>query len=145
MRRIVIRLHELREVLWPLGLLFRGQGSKQIMQRAIEPLALRVATGVVWSGPGFLDAIELTQGFHQLRLKVPTLVTVDFLGYPIALEPLVGQHLGTVPASWLRVGMAWVNFEKTSVRTRKFSRPSLAVASFVKSIAKISRGRLASR
>ena len=69
MRRIVIRLHELREVLWPLGLLLRGQGSKQVMQRAIESLALRVATGVVWSGPGLLDAIELTRGFHQLRLK----------------------------------------------------------------------------
>ena len=96
-RRIVIRLHELREVLWPLGLLFRGQGSKQIMQRAIESLALRVATGVVWSGLGLLDAIELTQGFHQLRLKVPTLVTVDFLGYPVALEPLVDQQFGHCP------------------------------------------------
>ena len=81
MRRIVIRLHELREVLWPLGLLFRGQGSKQIMQRATESLALRVATGVVWSGPGLLDAVELTQGFHQFRLKVPTLVT-GFSGVP---------------------------------------------------------------
>ena len=96
-KRIVIRLHKLREVLWPLGLLFRGQGSKQIMQRAIESLALRFATGVVWSGPGLLDAIELTQGFHQLRLKVPTLVTVDFLGYPVSLEPLVNQHLGHCP------------------------------------------------
>ena len=81
MRRIVIRLHKLREVLWPLGLLFRGQGSKQIMQRAIESLALRVATGMVWSGPGLLDAIELTQGFHQLRLKVPTGDT-GFSGVP---------------------------------------------------------------
>ena len=80
-RRIVIRLHKLLEVLWPLGLLFRGQGSKQIMQRAIESLALRVATGVVWSGPGLLDAIELTKGFHQLRLKVPALVT-GFSGIP---------------------------------------------------------------
>ena len=48
-----------------------------------------------WSG--LLDAIELIQGFHQLRLKVPTLVTVDFLGYPVALEPLVNQHLGHCP------------------------------------------------
>ena len=79
--RHIIRLHELLEVLWPLGLLFRGQGSKQIMQQAIESLTLCVATGVVWSGPGLLDAIELTQGFHQLRLKVPTLVT-GFSGVP---------------------------------------------------------------
>ena len=67
------------------------------MQRAIESLALRVATGMVRSGPGLLDAVELTQGFHQLRLKIPTLVTVDFLGYPVALEPLVDQHLGHCP------------------------------------------------
>ena len=65
------------------------------MQRATESLALSVATGVVWSGPGLLDAIELTQGFHQLRLKVHTLVTVDFTG--VALEPLVNQHLGHCP------------------------------------------------
>ena len=97
MRRIVIRLHKFREVLWPLGLLFRKQSSKEIMERAIESLALRIATGVVWSGPGLLDAIELPQGFHQLRLKVSTLVTVDFLGYPVALEPLVNQHLGHCP------------------------------------------------
>ena len=63
----------------------------------IESLALHVAMGVVWSGPGLLDAIELTQGFHQLRLKVPTLVTVDFLRYPIALELLMNQHLGHCP------------------------------------------------
>ena len=44
-----------------------------------------------------LDAIGLTQGFHQLRLKVPTLVTVDFLGYPIALEPFVNHYLGHSP------------------------------------------------
>ena len=93
MRRIVIRLHELREVPWPLGLLFRGQGSKQVMQRAIESLALRVATGVVWSGPGLLDAIELTQGFHQLRLTVPTLVTADFTGVPRS----VGTTRGPTP------------------------------------------------
>ena len=67
------------------------------MQRANESLALRVATGVVWSGPGLLDATELTKGFHQLRLKVPTLVTVDFLGYPVALESLVNQHRGHCP------------------------------------------------
>ena len=91
--RIVIRLHKLREVLWPLGLLFRGQGSKQIMQRAIESLALLAATGMVWNGQGLLDAIELTQGFHQLRLTVPTLVTVDFLGHPVALEPLDGEPI----------------------------------------------------
>ena len=41
-----------------------GAGFEPVMQRAIESLALRVATGVVWSGPGLLDAIELTQGFH---------------------------------------------------------------------------------
>ena len=63
--RIVIRLHKLREVLWPLGLLFRGQGSKQIRQRATESLALRVATGMVWGGPGLLDATELTQGYSR--------------------------------------------------------------------------------
>ena len=67
------------------------------MQRAIESLALRVATGVVWSGPRLLVPIVLTQGFHQVRLKVPTLVTVDFLGYPVALERLVNQHLGHSP------------------------------------------------
>ena len=34
--RFVIRLHKLREVLRPLGLLFRGQCLKQSMQRATE-------------------------------------------------------------------------------------------------------------
>ena len=98
MRRIVIRLHRLREVLWPLGLLFRGQGLKEIMNERMNRSHCALPRG--WygsSGPVLLDAIELTQGFHKLRLKVPTLVTVDFLGYPVALEPLVNQHLGHCP------------------------------------------------
>ena len=42
------------------------------MQEATELLTLCIATGVC-SGPGLLNAIERTQGFHQFRFKVPTL------------------------------------------------------------------------
>ena len=71
MRHTVIHLHELWEVLWPLGLLFWG--SKQIMQQAIESLALRVATGVVWSGPGLLDPIERTMELLRPHVYWPTM------------------------------------------------------------------------
>ena len=147
MRRIVIRLHKLREVLWPLGLLFRGQGSKQIMQRAIESLALCVATGVVRSGPGLLDTIELRQGFHQLRFKVPTLVTVDLLGDPVALKPLVKRHLGHFPCLLVarRYGLGELRENIGENKNINFSRPSLAISNFMNSVARSSRERLASR
>ena len=112
----VICLHKLREVLWPLGLLFRGQGWKQIMQGVPELLTPCITTWVIWSGPGLLDATELTQGFHQLRFKVPNLVTVNLLGDPTALEPLVNRHLGHCPSFLvvLRYGLGelWENISE---------------------------------
>ena len=43
------------------------------MQQAIESLALRVATGVVWSGPGLLDPIERTMELLRPHVYWPTM------------------------------------------------------------------------
>ena len=55
------------------------------------------------------------------------------------------RTLAVVVAFWSLVGIAYVNFGKTSVITRTFSLLSVAGSRTVKSIAKISSGLVANR
>ena len=87
-RRGVVRLHHLLQMLWPLLLLLLPQSSEQVVERSVEPLALPVTLGMIRCGPGLLNVVEPAELLNDLGLKVTPLVAMKTFQYPEALEPL---------------------------------------------------------
>ena len=89
---VVVGLHHLLQVLWPLPLLLGWQSAKEVMQSAVEPLALAIALGVVQRCPGLSDVVDLAEFLDDVGLKVSPLVTMQPLWHPKPLEPVLDQH-----------------------------------------------------
>ena len=63
-RRVVVRLDQLRQMDGPPGLLLRRQRTQQTVHGAVETLALGVSLRAVRSRSGLLDVVGVAQLFH---------------------------------------------------------------------------------
>ena len=63
-RRVVVRLDQLRQMDGPPGLLLRRQRTQQTVHRAVETLTLGVSLRVVRRRSGLLDVVGVAQLFH---------------------------------------------------------------------------------
>ena len=81
-RRVLVRLDQLRQMDGPPGLLLRRQRTQQTVHGSVETLALGISLRVVRRRSGLLDVVGVAQLFHQTGLKVSSLVAVDPSGTP---------------------------------------------------------------
>ena len=93
-RRVVVRLDQLRQMDGPPGLLLRRQRTQQTVHGAVETLALGVSLWVVRRRSGLLDVVGVAQLFHQTGLEVSSLVAVDPFRNTVALKPFMDQDFG---------------------------------------------------
>ena len=93
-RRVVVRLYQLRQMDGPPGLLLRRQRTQQTVHGAVETLALGVSLRVVRRRSGLLDVVGVAQLFHQTGLEVSSLVAVDPFRNTVPLKPFMDQDFG---------------------------------------------------
>ena len=93
-RRVVVRLDQLRQMDGPPGLLLRRQRTQQTVHGAVETLALGVSLRVVRRRSGLLDVVGVAQLFHQTGLEVSSLVAVDPFRNTVPLKPFMDQDFG---------------------------------------------------
>ena len=62
------------------------------MESAVEPLTLTISLRMVRSGPTLLYSINGTKLFDNLALKIPALIAVKTLWYPVPYKPFSYQY-----------------------------------------------------
>ncbi len=70
----VIVEYQLRKVIRPIALVFRGKSVQQVIHGLVELFTLPISLWVVWSSAGLPDTIQVTELLDQDTLKIPALV-----------------------------------------------------------------------
>ena len=113
------------------------------MEHRVKALTGGIPTWVVRCGCGLLNSVVGIQMLQDRILKRLAFVTMYSGRYSVDIEPLSTIFFAMVRAFWFGVTNAWLNLEKTSVRTRTFFLPSLDGSMVVKSTQRRSNSPLA--
>ena len=68
----VICTTQFLQVLRPLSLSLRWEGTQQVKERTVESLTLSISLGEVRSTSGFLDSIHAAQFLYHFSFKTPS-------------------------------------------------------------------------